>query len=351
MSLVNTIVIFIKIFNFKLRFKKKNLLSNWVDFCVEFKCGICGNIDDNTEYSIREMMFGYRENFKYVKCAGCGCLQIKEIPGDMSKYYSENYYSFNEYKNFFRKYISNKRDKYLTGQNSFLGKLLTKRYGYSELYNWFKELSIGINEKILEVGCGEGVLLKKLADIGFNNLTGIDPFVSEDKIYKNKVKIYKQYLEDVKDGEFDFIMLHHSFEHMPNPIGTLIKINKLIKKDNFVVIRIPVIDTFVWNEYNVDWVQLDAPRHFFINSVKSMGVLAEKTGFKVYKTIFDSTSFQFWASEQNKKDIPLNSPNSYLVNPSKSMFNALEIKQFEDRAKELNAAEQGDQAAFFLMKI
>ncbi len=318
---------------------------------MDFKCGICGNINGNVEYFIREMMFGNREKYKYVKCADCGCLQIKEIPGNMAKYYSGSYYSFNENKNFIRKYLSNKRDKYSTGQNSYLGKVLTRKYGYSELYNWFKEVNAGLNDKILEIGCGEGVLLKKLADIGFNNLIGIDPFVTGNITYKKKLNIYKKFIDEVNEGEFDFIMLHHSFEHMQGQIGTLKKISQLIKKEKFILIRIPVIDTAAWNEYNVDWVQLDAPRHFYIHSIKSMNILAEKAGLRISKIIFDSTSFQFWASEQNKNNLPLNSENSYLINPAKSIFTPTQIKQYEAKAQKLNEEGQGDQAAFFFKKV
>ena len=81
-----------------------------------------------------------------------------------------------------------------------------------------------------------------------------------------------------------------------------------------------------------------------------MDYLAEKNGFKIEKIIFDSTSFQFWASEQYKRNIPLYAENSYYVNPSKSLFNSAIIQGYEDRTKMLNDTLQGDQAAFYLLK-
>jgi len=40
-------------------------------------------------------MLGLPDQFEYFECAHCGCLQIKKIPADLSKYYPEQYHSFN----------------------------------------------------------------------------------------------------------------------------------------------------------------------------------------------------------------------------------------------------------------
>ena len=48
-------------------------------------CKICGNERSNREYKIKEMMFGFRDEFSYMLCANCGCLQIKD-KGDTNRY-------------------------------------------------------------------------------------------------------------------------------------------------------------------------------------------------------------------------------------------------------------------------
>lgn len=58
------------------------------------KCRICGNNKNNKIYQVKEMMFGFRDKFDYFQCATCNCLQISEIPCEISKYYPDNYYSF-----------------------------------------------------------------------------------------------------------------------------------------------------------------------------------------------------------------------------------------------------------------
>ena len=50
-------------------------------------CRICGNATGNRLHRAREMQFGTGEEFDYVECAGCGCVQIAEIPADLQRFY------------------------------------------------------------------------------------------------------------------------------------------------------------------------------------------------------------------------------------------------------------------------
>ncbi|MBU4608074.1 MAG: class I SAM-dependent methyltransferase, partial [Methanobacterium sp.] len=137
-------------------------------------------------------------------------------------------------------------------------------------------------------------------------------------------------------------------EHLEDPIETLNKVKKILSKNGKCIIRIPVKTEYIWNKYGINWVQIDAPRHFFIYTMEGFKILAKKAGFKIKKTFFDSTEFQFWGSEQYKKDIPLESENSYAVNPEKSIFTHFDIKKFKLRSQELNNKRLGDQAIFIL---
>ena len=73
------------------------------------KCIACGEAANYKEYIFKEMMFGTRDSFTYLECSNCGCLQIKQVPDDLSKYYPDNYYSLTSGKiNFLKSFLQMK---------------------------------------------------------------------------------------------------------------------------------------------------------------------------------------------------------------------------------------------------
>jgi hypothetical protein len=71
----------------------------------------------------------------------------------------------------------------------------------------------------------------------------------------------------------------------------------------------------------------------------------------VAQVTYDSTEFQFWASDQYLRDISLYDKSSYGQGPEGSIFSPEEIQRFKALAEELNASQRGDQAAFYLKKL
>ncbi|HTC00202.1 MAG TPA: class I SAM-dependent methyltransferase [Ferruginibacter sp.] len=312
-------------------------------------CKICNNTNHNKEISAKEMMFGFKDEFLYFECSICGCLQIVEIPENISKYYPHNYYSynlvFNKKRNILKSYLNKKMLQFYSRQKNLLGWILSAKY--KNPYKWLpKEKKITIKTKILDVGCGSGDLLLSLKEAGFLNLNGVDPFIQEEIFFPNGITIFKKEIMDLDEGNYDFIMMHHSFEHMSNPLEVLHSAYTLLNKDGCLLIRIPVAGSYASRKYGINWVQLDAPRHFFLHTIKSIAILAENAGFKVKNIIFDSSEFQFLSSELYLKNIPLNDPlHKYPLHFSKAEINSFKIK-----AKELNSINDGDSACFYLYK-
>jgi 2-polyprenyl-3-methyl-5-hydroxy-6-metoxy-1,4-benzoquinol methylase len=320
---------------------------------MEKACKICGNTENNTLYKVREMFMGLREKFTYQLCGSCGCMQLINVPDELGEYYpADKYYSFNtaNVKKVSGETLRKIKAEYLLfNKHRILGRALSIGYNIPEYFSWLKNANVNFDDAILDVGCGDGGLLVGLAKIGFTNLTGIDPYNEQDNIDYGGVKIYKKTIFEL-DGSFNFIMLNHVFEHLDNPKETLERLYQMLKPDSYLLIRTPVMGTYAWKKYQENWMQLDAPRHLIIHSIKSMNIVAEQTGFVIQKTVFDSTANSLIGSEQYIRDIPLTDKNSYLVNKASTIFTKSEIQNFKEVNKLNNESGNGDQAAFYLYK-
>lgn len=296
-------------------------------------------------------MFGYRDEFEYLECSNCKCLQIVDIPASMSKYYPANYHSFAAVSppNRLRKSLVKLRNNYAVSNQGVIGKLLYRYIPPKIALRSLSPLQLDHSARILDVGCGTGIMLNALGDVGFKNLLGVDPFLPADLEYENGVKLLKATIHEIA-GEFDVIMFHHAFEHIADPEPTLRAANKLLAPGGTCIIRVPTVSSYAWQHFGINWVQLDAPRHFYIHSVEAVRILADRAGLELRSVVYDSTAFQFWASEQYALDIPLYDIRSYLLSPKTSIFSKAQIAAFEKRAVELNHAALGDQAAFYLTK-
>lgn len=320
-------------------------------------CRICENSENNRMHRAREMMFGSHEPFDYLECGACGTLQIAEIP-DLSRHYPKEYYSFASMDElWFTRKLKSRIAARLAGEyfvkgRNFGGKLLAEKKDWINFYypQSLKEplLNLNFDSRILDFGCGAGRLLHILRTFGFRNLTGADAFIEKDISYTNGVKVYKKRLDEI-NSKFDLIMLHHSFEHLTNPLETLRDLRPLLDKNGVCLIRLP-LKNFAWEKYGINWVQLDAPRHIFLYTEKSFRALAEKVGFTVEKVVYDSESFQFWGSEQYLQNIPLTDERAYKGVISESVFTQKQIDDWQNEAENLNAKCKGDQACFYLKK-
>lgn len=337
-------------------------MSNTIRYSAQ-ECRICHNADQNVIYNVKEMMLGIRDQHEYFECSDCGCLQIATVPENLPEYYpNDDYYSYELIKpsSGIKGKLIKQRDRFAATGKGLLGKIMQRIQPHDKLPSLLPT-HINLDSKILDVGCGAGHLLHSMKEAGFKNLLGIDPFNEKDIQYPNGLTIVKNAIHDLPDSDstdnhygdnngYDLIMFNHSFEHVFDQYEVLEKAHKLLKPGGICMLRIPTVTSWAWRHYAENWVQLDAPRHLFLHSIKSIHVLAENTNFRLEDVLYDSFAFQEWGSEQYLKDIALQDENSYAVNPEKSLFSKAQIQAFIKHSEELNQSKAGDQAAFYLRK-
>ena len=316
-------------------------------------CQVCGNAEGNRSHEAREMMFGLRDRFTYLECAGCGCLQLVDPPETWDRYYPPAYYAFETpvRAGTVRRVLRAGRARHLRGERSLVGRLLCVYSRGLPLAGWAVRSGVDRRDAILDVGSGLGHLLLTMRDQGFADLTGIDPFVERDLEYEGGVRVLRRSLAEHRvdhANSYDLVMMHHSFEHMADPAGVLRDVAALVRPNRFVVVRLPVADTYGWRSYGVDWAQLDAPRHLFLHTRRSIELLASAAGLEVVDVSYDSDAFLFWGSEAYRRDLALREYRSR--GPGGGIHSETDLRVFSAAAAALNARGDGDQAVFLLRR-
>jgi SAM-dependent methyltransferase len=312
-------------------------------------CRICGNTANQQQFTGSERMFGWGDSFPYFQCGRCGCLQIAAVPDDLARFYPPHYQSFAASplpQRGLKAKLASTRDFFAATNAGLLGRVIGQSRSMPGSLTSLAHVPVRKNMRILDVGCGSGQLLAVLHRAGFKHLAGIDPFVPNDIKVAPGVSVRKISLDRVGE-QFDLIMLHHVFEHVPSGLEMLEHCRRRLTPLGKVLLRFPTADSDAWQQYRECWVQLDAPRHLFLHTKASLDLLAKKAGLKIEKWFCDSTDFQFWGSELFRRGRPLFDGQGTPARPS-MFFEEDELKAFAEKARMANAAQRGDQVVVIL---
>jgi SAM-dependent methyltransferase len=313
---------------------------------TELKCRICHHTELRL-MRVKEMMYGMADEFNYGECLHCHCLQILEVPSNLGDFYPQNYYS----------YSSKKRKRpFKDWQRSIKRRMILNHPQWLALFGLLKNSSthfwtyqrMGLRQgaSFLDVGAGSGAHVLELRSANVDAI-GVDPFINEDIVVDGNIMVKKGSIKDIYK-EFDVISFHHSFEHIPEQLATLIIAKEHLKPHGKILIRIPTTSSYAFEEYQENWCQLDAPRHLYLHSHQSIKVLAHQAGLIIDDLWCDSSEIQFIASEQYRSGISLLDPKSYIVNKKLSGWGKNTIAAFKKRALDANQALKGDQICVVL---
>jgi SAM-dependent methyltransferase len=148
---------------------------------------------------------------------------------------------------------------------------------------YIKSLSNSKKDKILEIGCNDGLLLKKLHHIGFYNLNGVDPSPQTSTISIPNAFIVNDFFTDknstrFQDSSFDFIIANNCFSHIPDLVSVLANCKKLLKSKGTLVIEVQSTLDLLQNVI-FDYIYHE---HYFYHSVTSFEKVVSLAGLEIY---------------------------------------------------------------------
>jgi SAM-dependent methyltransferase len=221
-------------------------------------CAVCEGTTAKARFAIRGT------NFRLVVCEGCGLGTVDPKPTfrQIARFYPPEYYGS----------PGKKFTPLIEG--------LVRRAAFWNASKLTKNLPLG--SRVLDVGCGRGVLLSGFADRGMQaHGFEISRTAADGADPRAKIAIASS-LEDVRYpvGYFDLVVLCHVLEHLPEPKRTLLEIRRILKPGGRLVVSVPNFSSWQARLTGPAWFHLDLPRHLFHFPAEGLRRLLEKTGFE-----------------------------------------------------------------------
>lgn len=201
-----------------------------------------------------------------VLCTRCGTGRYEPMPGlpEIRSYYPPDYYGEHERASKFSALVERPLRAVATRHIAFLS----------------RDLPAGA--RVLDVGCGRGVLLGALADQGFevhgvelsaDAARGADP--------RAEIRVAPALEEAGYPGEtFDQIIVWHVLEHLADPRETLDECRRILRPGGRLIVAVPNFSSLQARWAGPAWFHLDAPRHLFHFSIESLRQLLDDCGLE-----------------------------------------------------------------------
>jgi len=115
---------------------------------------------------------------------------------------------------------------------------------YMAHINYVVKYFKGKNGRLLDVGCGEGLIMKRIAEESNLDCFGIDtsPLAIELAHQRGILNCKISSFEEFLDGNYDFVYMGDLLEHVQNPVSALRKAKFWLVDDGTLFLSLPLQD-------------------------------------------------------------------------------------------------------------
>ena len=245
-------------------------------------CAICGGnlFDDALEC----------EDFSYVRCAGCGLVQMNPQPlpaGVRRRYGGQNGFDGG----FGEAYLSYE----LSHETPFLGLqlLALKDAGFWAFETALKERlsprggakAAARKMRVLDAGCATGALLGELQKSGWE-CAGCELSLPQANYAREKrgLDVRPLPLEACRypESHFDAVLASHLIEHLNDPASFVREVYRILSPGGVFIVTTPNIDGFQARLFKSRWRSAIFD-HLYLFSIKTLRALLERNNFRIEK--------------------------------------------------------------------
>ncbi|MFI5348071.1 MAG: class I SAM-dependent methyltransferase [Elusimicrobiota bacterium] len=170
---------------------------------------------------------------------------------------------------------------------------------FERLVRWFRRRRAAVlynrmpRGPVLDVGCGRGLMLSYLRELGFEP-HGIEFSDTSAWHARNALKIpvsTEDFTKAPHERErYNGIIFWHSLEHFANPAAALAHAYDALKPGGLLTVAVPNYDSWQARAFGRHWFHLDVPRHYFHFGVRSLEAVLSRHRFRVVQ--LDHFSFE-----------------------------------------------------------
>jgi SAM-dependent methyltransferase len=224
-------------------------------------CHVCGADDAAEVLRTRDFALRGPEEFHLVRCPTCGLVFVNPRPAraDMGSYYPEVYWGWAAPRP---------------------GRPYKPDAGNRRIFNTLVRDYPG--GRVLDVGCGSGAIPAYMRTLGLDAIA-VEPYERACQIAREHfgLEVVCAFLQDadLPDESFDAVTFFDVLEHTSDPVGDLKKARSLLKPGGAVCVKVPNIASWQARLCGRWWYPLDAPRHLFHFTPRSLWAAFEAAGF------------------------------------------------------------------------
>lgn len=232
------------------------------------KCNLCGADDTEFLFYARNRNSRAKEIFNLVKCKICCLTYLNPRPDkdEIGVYYPPWYHS-------------RANDKIPDIKKTKIWGIPWREAMQKKAEPVIRYKKAG---KILDIGCGDGSLLKFMKDTGWQTY-GVEPNEISSRYARDVLglNVFSGRLEDAGYSEesFDVITLFHVLEHIHEPVQTLKRIYRLLKRGGLLFIEVPNFNSFEAKIFKDKWVGISAPLHLYHFTPGTLKAILKNCGF------------------------------------------------------------------------
>lgn len=239
-------------------------------------CPLCGGGIKPRYRALRDRLEATQERFGISECQACCSAFLNPMPiGDMARYYPSAYLSGEDTSGSRRRRPDIER-LYRYNQYKYDMKLLSRAVG----------LRLGDVSSYLDIGCGSGERVAFAAACGVDRSCGIDRFDFVKADVRRKAGLINSDLFAFRpEARFELASMFHVLEHVLDPLASLKHIREhILAPEGHLIVQVPNYASIERRIFGARWFGLDAPRHLWHFTPKSLTNVLTRAGFSVQAT-------------------------------------------------------------------